>query len=56
MERKAFKNTLLAIDVFVDLIVLLSSNSVQTAYRENGVSYCSNSFMKRIFPGAYMNW
>ena len=35
-------------------LLLLLSNSVQTAYRETGVSNCSNSFMKIIYTGAYM--
>ena len=35
-------------------IVHLLSNSVQTAYRESGVSNRSNSFTKIIYTGAYM--
>ena len=34
--------------------LLLLSNSVQTAYRETGVSNRSNSFTKIIYTGAYM--
>ena len=34
--------------------LLLLSNSVQTAYRETGVSNRSNSFTKIIYSGAYM--
>ena len=36
------------------LLLLLLSNSVQTAYRETGVSNRSNSFTKIIYTGAYM--
>ena len=36
------------------LLLLLLSNSVQTAYRETGVSNHSNSFAKIIYTGAYM--
>ena len=35
-------------------LLLLLSNSVQTAYRETGVSNRSNSFTKIIYTGAYM--
>ena len=36
------------------LLLLLLSNSVQTAYRKTGVSNRSNSFTKIIYTGAYM--
>ena len=35
-------------------LLLLLSDSVQTAYRETGVSNRSNSFTKVIYTGAYM--
>ena len=38
----------------VHRLLLLLSNSVQTAYRETGVSNRSNSFTKIIYTGAYM--
>ena len=34
--------------------LLLSSSSVQTAYRKTGISNRSNSFTKIIYTGAYM--
>ena len=36
------------------LLFLLLSNSVQTTYRETGVSNRSNSFTKIIYTGVYM--
>ena len=37
-------------------LLLLLSNSVQTAYRETGVSNRSNSFTKISYTGAYMTF